>query len=167
MKERPRPPAPTTIVEILRSPVGSRHLGDEYPGWHQGRSERLSKTIQDAEREADLLANALRRDGSEEALNLADVLDECTPRRPCTSGACPICQTAAQRVFVDATRNAFRNSDTAWITINAVYVGAAMEDDALDEDLFNPLRQHSTSNCMTLAQARLARQGTRRAPSGL
>jgi hypothetical protein len=141
MKKKPPEATRTTLLEILGSPTGARYLGDDYPWWRQGRGNRLSKTIEDAEHEADLLAKALRRDGSDEALELADVLDECTPRQPCTGGACPICQTAAQRVFVDATRSAFRSSDVAWITINVVYIRAAVEDDALDGDLFDPLRR--------------------------
>ena len=58
--------APTTIAGILRSPLGARYLGDDYPRWRQGRDERPSKTIAVAEHEADLLAKALRRDGSDE-----------------------------------------------------------------------------------------------------
>jgi hypothetical protein len=74
-------PAPTTIADILRGPIGAHCLGDDYPRWHQGRGEQPSKTIEEAEHEADLLAKALRRDGSEEAFDLAGVLDGCSPRR--------------------------------------------------------------------------------------
>jgi hypothetical protein len=100
-------PAPTTISRILRGPLGARYLGDDYPRWRQGRDDRRSKTIEEAEHERDLLAKALRRDGSDEALDLAAVLEGRSTRRPCTSGGCPNCTTAAQRVFVDGTRKAF------------------------------------------------------------
>jgi hypothetical protein len=133
--------ASRTIAEILGSPLGARHLGDAYPRWPQGRGGKLSKTIEDAEHEADLLAKALRRDGSDEALDLAEVLDGCTPRRPCTSGACPICGTAAQRVFVDATRNVFRGPAGAWVAVNVVYGRAAVDCGALDGGVFDKLRR--------------------------
>jgi len=134
-------PTPTTIARILRSPFGARYLGDDYPRWRQGRDDHPSKTIEEAEHEADLLAKALRRDGSEEALALAAVLDGCSPRRPCTSGACPICATAAQRVFVDATRNAFGDPPGASVAANVVYVCAAVDDGALDGRVFDALRR--------------------------
>ncbi len=134
-------PAPTTIARILRSPFGARYLGDDYPRWRQGRDDQPSRTIEEAEHEADLLAKALRRDGSEEALDLADVLDGCSPRRPCTSGACPICMTAAQRVFVDATQNAFGDPPGASVAANVVYVYAAVDDGALDGRAFDALRR--------------------------
>jgi hypothetical protein len=134
-------PAPTTIAEIFTSPLGVRHLGDRYPRWRQGRGNKLSKTIEEAEHEADLLAKALRRDGSNEALDLADVLDGCSPRRPCTSGACPICATAAQRVFDDATRNAFGDPPGALVVANVVYVYAAVDDGALDGGAFEAFRR--------------------------
>jgi hypothetical protein len=141
MKKKPREATRTTLTEILGSPTGARYLGDHYPRWGQGRSNKPSKSIEDAEHEADLLARALRRDDSDDAGDLADVLDECTPRRSCTSGACPICQTAAQRVIVDATQNTFRNSTANWVMANVVYVDAALEEDALDGELFDPLRR--------------------------
>ena len=134
-------PAPTTIASILRSPLGARYLGDDYPRWRQGRDDQPSKTIEEAEHEADLLAKALRRDGSDEALDLAAVLDGCSPRRPCTSGACPICTTAAQQVFVDATRNAFGDPPGASVVANVVYVHAAVDDGALDGRAFDALRR--------------------------
>lgn len=134
-------PAPTTIASILRGPLGARYLGDNYPRWRQGRDDQPSRTIEEAEHEADRLAKALRRDGSEEALDLADVLDGCSPRRPCTSGACPICATAAQRVFVDATRNAFGDPPGASVVANVVYVYAAVDDGALDGRVFDALRR--------------------------
>ena len=134
-------PAPTTIAGILRSALGARYLGDDYAIWRQGRDDdQPSRTIEEAEHEADLLAKALRRDGSEEALALAAVLDGCSPRRPCTSGACPICTTAAQRVFVDATRNAFGDPPGASVVANVVYVYAAVDDGALDGRVFDALR---------------------------
>jgi hypothetical protein len=134
-------PAPTTITRILRSALGARYLGDDYPRWRQGRDDRPPKTIEQAEHEADLLAKALGRDGSEEALDLAAVLDGCSPRRPCTSGACPICMTAAQRVFVDATRNVFGDPPGASVVANVVYVGAAVDDGALDGRVFDALQR--------------------------
>jgi hypothetical protein len=117
-----------TIAGILRSSLGARYLSDDYPRWPQGRDDRRSKTIAEAEREKDLLAKALRRDGSDEAFDLAAVLDGCSPRRPCTSGACLISITAAQRVVVDATRKAFGNPLGASVVADVVYVRAAVGD---------------------------------------
>jgi hypothetical protein len=133
--------ASTTITNILRSPLGALYLGDDYSRWRQGRDDQPSKTIEEAEHEADLLAKALRRDGSEEALDLAAVLDGCSPRRPCTSGGCPICRAGAQRVFVDATRNAFGDPPGASVVANVVYVRAAVDDGALDGRAFDALRR--------------------------
>ncbi len=134
-------PAPTTIAGILRSPIGVRYLGDDYRRWRQGRDDEPSKTIEKAEHEADLLAKALRRDGSEEALDLAAVLDACSPRQPCTSGASPICATAAQRLFVDATRNICSDPNHPLVVANVVYVRAAVDDGALDGGVFDALRR--------------------------
>src|SRR5271167_3717911 len=142
MARPPMPdPSPTTIAGILRSALGARYLGDDYLRWRQGRDDRRSKRIEEAEHETNLLAKALRRDGSDEALDLAAVLDGCSPRRPCTSGACPICSTAAQRVFVDGTRNAFGDPPGALVVANVVYVYAAVDDGALDGRAFDALRR--------------------------
>jgi hypothetical protein len=75
-------PAATTITNIiLGGPVGGRYLRGKHPRWRQGRDDRLSKTMAEAEHEKDLLAKALRRYGSDEALELAAILDRCSPRR--------------------------------------------------------------------------------------
>jgi hypothetical protein len=132
---------PTTIASILRSAVGARYLGDDYPRWRQGRDDRRSKTIEEAAHERDLLAKALRRDGSERALDLAAVLDACSSRRPCTSGGCPTCTTAAQRAFVDGTRMAFGDPPRASVVANVVYVRAAVRDGDLDGRAFDALRR--------------------------
>jgi len=134
-------PSPTTIAGILRSALGARYLGDDYLRWRQGRDDRRSKRIEEAEHETNLLAKALRRDGSEDALDLAAVLDGCSPRRPCTSGACPTCTTAAQRVFVDGTRKAFGDLPDASFAADVVYVRAAVGDGDLDGRAFDALRR--------------------------
>jgi hypothetical protein len=117
------------------------YLGDDYLRWRQGRDDQPSKTIEEAEHETNLVAKALRRDGSEDALDLAAVLDGCSPRRPCTSGACPTCTTAAERVFVDGTRKAFGDLPGASFAADVVYVRAAVGDGDLDGRAFDPLRR--------------------------
>ena len=49
--------------------------------------------------------------------------------------------TAAQRVFVDATRNAFGDPPGASVVANVVYVCAAVDDGALDGRVFDALRR--------------------------
>jgi len=48
--------------------------------------------------------------------------------------------TAAQRVFVDATQNAFGDPPGASVVANVVYVYAAVDDGALDGRAFEALR---------------------------
>jgi hypothetical protein len=132
-------PAATTIANILRGALGARYLGGNHPRWRQGRDDRLSKTMAEAEHEKDLLAKALRRDGGDEARDLAAALERCSPRRPCLSGGCPSCTTAAQKVVVDATRKPLGALPGALVA-DVVYVRAAVRDGDLDGHAFDTLR---------------------------
>ena len=133
-------PAATTITNILRSPLGARYLRTDHPRWRQGRDDRLSKTRAEAEHEKDLLAKALRRDGGDEALDLAAILDGCSPRRPCLSGGCPSCMTATQKIVVDATRKPLGDLPAALVA-DVVDVRGAVRDGKLDGHAFDPLRR--------------------------
>ena len=130
-------PTSTTIADILRGPLGARFLGDDYPRWRQGRGRKLSKSIAEAEHDADLLAKALRRDGGDDALALAETLDGCSSRHPCTSGGCPICRVGAQRVVVDATGGLQEELGGDALAVSVVDAAATVDlGDLRDDDIF-------------------------------
>jgi hypothetical protein len=93
---------PTSLDEILSSPLGRRFYSDGPPMWTQGGKRGPAKTAAQAEHERALLVKALVRDGGADALHLADRLDRCRSSQRCIGGACPECARAAQRVFVCA-----------------------------------------------------------------
>ncbi len=135
-------PTSTTIADILRGALGARFLGDDYRRWRQGRRRKLSKSIAEAEHDADLLAKALRRDGGDDALALAETLDGCAPRDPCTSGGCPICRVGAQRVFEDATRGLHDDLGRDVLAVSVVDAAAAVDLGELrDDDIFAGARR--------------------------
>jgi hypothetical protein len=99
------------------------------------RGQRPSTSTRQAKRQRDVKAQRLRRHakhmaslaGSETAtsivaLALADKLDACAPpRRPCLSGACPICMRAQQRWFAEDARRVMR-----WLLRDPRYSGQVL-----------------------------------------
>jgi hypothetical protein len=114
------PAIPVSITDVLGSKIGRRFFCDDPPRWLQGNA-KPSKSAEEARREQDLLVKALRRDCSVEASALAHVLDACRSRRPCLSGACPLCMRAAQRLFVHATRKVFGPLPGHFLAVNIVW----------------------------------------------
>jgi hypothetical protein len=101
-------------------------FGDGYPTWttNAGKGgQRPSPSTRQAKRQRDAKAQKLRWHanhmaslaGNETAtsivaLALADKLDACAPpRRPCLSGACPICMRAQQRWFAEDAKRVMRS----------------------------------------------------------
>jgi len=134
-----------SITDILRSTQGGRYFNDGPPTWSQRGGG--SKTKEAAERESDHLAKALRRDGEDDALELADVLYGCMrPDDPCLDGACPICGRAAQRLLVHACQPVYREHRKNMFAVNIIWGNAAIDYGDLDgQPLFRPLRAHLTS----------------------
>ena len=139
---RPTRATRTTIDDILSSQAGRRFFGDGPPNWRQGRNDQPAKTSALAVHERGLLAKALRRDGSAEALELAGRIDLCRRGRRCLSGACPACARAAQRVFVHACRNLFDGHGQEMVAVNVVCHWAGIDRGRLaeHEDIFEDTR---------------------------
>jgi hypothetical protein len=126
---------------VLRADFGRRFYGDGPPTWKQGKKGRAPKTSGAGAHERALLVKALRRDGSDDALLLAQKLDRCCPRRRCLSGACPECMRAAQRLFVEAAQNAVQQSGEDFSMVTAVCSCAIIPDaDLCDADVFGVTR---------------------------
>ena len=72
-----------------------------------------SKNPRQASREK--LVRQLRRAGrrNKRARKLADKLDRCSPRRPCWSGACPVCGLAVRRHLTGEIRRFLRDHDSS------------------------------------------------------
>ena len=134
-------PAATTITNILRSPLGARYLGTTIPDGGKAettgcpRRWRRPSTRRICSPRRFVATAATRRSTSPPSSTGA--------RRggPALSGGCPICMTAAQKVFVDATRKPFGDLPAASVVADVVYVRAAVDDGALDGHAFDPLRR--------------------------
>jgi hypothetical protein len=93
-----------STVAICRD---SRWRGDGAPTWTEAKHkpwERPCKSSAQAKRlQCDgirLLRRHAKDNGSAAVRTLADRLDACSRRQPCTSGACAVCGRAIQRWFV-------------------------------------------------------------------
>jgi hypothetical protein len=113
------PAIPVSIADVLSSNGGRRFFCDGPPWWRQGNA-KPSKSAKEARRERNLLVKALRRSGSAEASVVAGMLAACHLRRPCLSGACPLCMRAAQRIFVHACRNLFEHHNRDMESVNII-----------------------------------------------
>ncbi len=132
----------TTIASILQGRLAGRFFGDGPPTWRQGRNNNPCATADDANRAASRLVLALRRDGSDAALDLADAIERCRPARPCLSGACPKCARAAQRLFVAATSDLPDALGDNVLVAAAIDVQASVAVGALDGgNVFAPIRR--------------------------
>ncbi len=133
---------PATIEGLLRSEYGRRFYGDGAPRWREGRNGNPSTTAEQAAHQRELLVKALRRDRGVEAIALAGKLTACSSRRPCLSGACPICGRALQRMCVDATRNLFDDHGGEMLAVNVVMRRGWIEPgDLSDDDIFDKTRR--------------------------
>ena len=117
-----RLPAESALSEHHRWFYGA----DAPPSWGQDADGNPPKTPGEAEHERELLAKALRRSSNWRAHALARQLDICSPFNPCFSGGCPICNRANQRLFVEASRNLFRDNGDDMLAITVVWADAAV-----------------------------------------
>jgi hypothetical protein len=105
---------------------------------------RRSQSNPTAERQATTLAVKLIRQLSragrrnKRACKLAEKLDRCSPRRPCWSGACPVCGLAVRRHLTGQMRQFLRDhgSDGEVMAISAVMPSAVVPIGELNR--FNP-----------------------------
>jgi hypothetical protein len=130
------------IRQVLRSECGRPFFGDRPPRWREGRYGNPPKSASWAAHERRLLVNALRRDGGQEALALARLMNHCELGRPSLSGACPICMRAFHRMFVHATLNLYDDHNRDMRVINIVSAKRAIRYGRLHRhDLFRGIRK--------------------------
>lgn len=72
------------------------------PHWREGKNDRPCETSRHAIAKRQKLVELLRRHHNKHpgAKFVADALDACAPGARCSSGACPECRRATQRLFV-------------------------------------------------------------------
>ena len=99
--ERDRPSSISVICG------NSRWLGDGDPTWIEGRGKRWQRSCNTLAQTNQMRCDAIRllrhhapNNARTAVVALADRLDACSPRQPCTSGACAVCGRAVHRWFV-------------------------------------------------------------------
>ena len=132
------------VAHILNGPTGRRWYADGEPTWKQGRHGKPAKTSKQARKERRQLVKVLRRHGkgNDSALRLADILESCSKKHRCLSGACPVCSRAFQRWFVSAASSVVSRKKH-WYVVSFVWREHRFAEGNLDPNtMFQRLRSH-------------------------
>jgi hypothetical protein len=132
------------IAHILNGPTSCRWYADGEPTWKQGRQRKPAKTSKQARKERRKRVKVLRRHGkgNDSALRLADILENCSKKHRCLSGACPVCSRAFQRLFVSAASSVVLRKKH-WHAVSFVWREHRFAEGNLDPNtMFERLRRH-------------------------
>jgi hypothetical protein len=145
------------LAQILNGPTGRQWYADGEPSWKQGRQRKPAKSSKQAKKERRKLVKVLRRHGkdNDSALELADILDNCSKKHRCVSGACPECARAFQRRFVSVASTVVSRKKH-WHVVSLVWREHRFAEGKLDSNtMFERLRRHLQA-ALKAADIRLA-----------
>jgi len=137
-------PAPFDLAAYVLEGSSSRQWYDDgKPTWKQGWHGKPARTSGQARKERRQLVKILGRgEENNSALRLADILESCSKKHRCLSGACPVCARAFQRWFV-STASIVVAREKHWRVVSFVWSGHRFAEGNLDPDtMFQALRRH-------------------------
>lgn len=113
---------------LMSVALDETHFGDDPLEWTMNGNSlgaRRTQSILEAARLRKPFVAGLRSihtdsDEYRRCLELAQTLEGCCPKRPCFSGACPICMRATQRWFIEKSADALGHR-----LINRIQIRAA------------------------------------------